>query len=170
MNDLLQGGGATRYRVLLVDDDPWMLRIMKVSLSPIAAVVTCASGEQALRALEIEEFDVVCSDLRMPGMSGDELLRAVAAAHAMAGLLLVTGLADAAEIELDAGYEVLTKPFDPEHFAAVVDRLASGARSRSSDDIGAAGRASAPYASSPGLDIRTAPRPSPSILGHGGAR
>ncbi len=131
MNDLSRFGGAIRCRVLLVDDDPWMLRIMRASLPPDAAVVTCASGEEALRVLETEEMDVVCSDLRMPGMSGDELLRVVADAHGAPGLLLVTGRADAGDVDADAGYEVLMKPFDPRIFAAIVGRLAEAAIERS---------------------------------------
>ncbi len=120
--------GADRHRVLLIDDDPWMLKIMKVALAATAGVATCTSAEQALCLLEVEPFDVVCTDLVMPGMSGAELLGAVARTHPGAGRLLVTGAADRVAPEDRARHEVLLKPFDPERFAGLVERLASAAR------------------------------------------
>lgn len=134
MNDHPRSGGASQYRVLLVDDDPWMLRIMKAALSPSTGVVTATSGEQALRLLETEDFDVVCSDLVMPGMSGTDLLRAVAEDHEATGRLLVTAATDGHEPDEPADYDVLLKPFDPERFADLVDHLASEARERATED------------------------------------
>lgn len=128
MKDHRCAAGVDRCRVLLVDDDPWMLRIMKVALAGTARVATCTSAEQALPVLEVEPFDVVCSDLVMPGMNGLELLDLVARTHAGAGRLLVTGAADRVAPEDWRRHEVLRKPFDPEQFAGLVERLASAAR------------------------------------------
>ena len=72
------GQSGPRHRVLLVDDDPTMLRLMSKLLSIDMEVVTCTSPLQALRVLEQRPFDVVCSDYRMPGMNGVDMLRAAA--------------------------------------------------------------------------------------------
>lgn len=135
MNDHPLDAGTLRLRVLLVDDDPWMLRIMKASL-PGAAVVTCTSGEEALRVLRSDVFDVVCSDLVMPGVRGEVVLHAAAEAREETGLLLVTGLSDAAGLD-DEGFEVLRKPFDPERFATLIGELGERARTRGAGEGGA---------------------------------
>lgn len=116
-----------RWRVLLVDDDPWMRRIMRASLTSLAQVVECSSAEEALGAIDREPFDVVCSDLVMPGMSGAELLDRVARSHAGVGLLLVTGAEEQLTPEDRAALAVLRKPFDPDCFVSIVARLASAA-------------------------------------------
>lgn len=112
-----------RYRVLLVDDDPFMLRVMTTLLSPTMEVTTCTSGQQAVRLLEQRPFEVVCSDYRMPGMSGIDLLREAARAQEDASCLLVTAAAD----EMPGGerrqYFVLVKPFDPPRFVRLVEQL-----------------------------------------------
>lgn len=134
----MNGGGAMqieqapatpreRWRVLLVDDDPWMLRIMRASLASFARVVTCPSAAEALRALEEEPFDVVCTDLVMPGMNGVELLASIERAHARVGRLLVTGAEEQIPPEDRTRHDVLRKPFDPSKFASIVARLASAA-------------------------------------------
>lgn len=116
-----------RWRALLVDDDPWMLRIMRASLSSFARVVTCLSAEEALIALDREPFDVVCTDLVMPGMNGVELLRTVERTHRATARLLVTGAEERLPSEDRGRHAVLQKPFDPAHFAALVARLAGDA-------------------------------------------
>ncbi|MFO0589629.1 MAG: response regulator [Polyangiaceae bacterium] len=113
-----------KWRVLLVDDDPWMLRIMRASLSCFSRVVTCPSAEEALIALDREPFDVVCTDLVMPGMSGAELLRRVERSHRGAARLLVTGAEEHLSIEDRERHALLRKPFDPAHFASLIARLA----------------------------------------------
>jgi DNA-binding NtrC family response regulator len=132
MNDLHCEFGTEPHQVLLVDDDPWMLKIMKAALWRSALVTTCTSGESALDLLEARRFDVVCSDWRMPDMDGIELLRRVAAARPGIGCLLVTGAARLPPDERRP-YDVLHKPFDPERFAYLVMQLARAAQTKRSD-------------------------------------
>ena len=64
---------SRQARILLVDDRPENLIALDAILSPLNQIlVPVRSGEQALRALEDEEFAVVLLDIVMPGMSGLE--------------------------------------------------------------------------------------------------
>jgi response regulator RpfG family c-di-GMP phosphodiesterase len=104
-------------RVLYVDDEPNLCRAFARIFHDDAAVAitTAGSPDEALARLRAEPFDVVVSDLRMPGMSGLELLAAAKRAAPAARRLLVSGYADF-ESALDAINEVgidrlLTKPW-----------------------------------------------------------
>ena len=66
-------------RVLLVDQDPTTARALLEQLGPEAAVTTLESVAAALALVDRERFDMVVSELRLPGRWGDELLAYVAA-------------------------------------------------------------------------------------------
>lgn len=122
--------GERKYRVLLVDDEPWMLKLMAAVLSMEAEVVSCASGPQALALLEAQSFDVVCSDYRMPGMDGLALLRAVSLAWGEMSRLLITAADDLMTAGAGGEHQVLLKPFDPDRLTRVVVRLARLAQAK----------------------------------------
>ena len=61
------------FRVLVVDDQELVLRCTTRLLSDFETVVAVSSAAKALKMLENAEFDVVVSDVMMPGMSGPEL-------------------------------------------------------------------------------------------------
>jgi len=137
--------GEPRYRVLVVDDDAWMARVIEAVLSPEMDVVTCPSGELAVRVLQNEDFHVLCADYKMPGMSGIELLARAKMIREHIGRLLVTG-ADAQLLSDDRrDHYVLTKPFDPGRLLGVVKQLARIAEMKRSVDEGS--RTSAPPSS-----------------------
>ncbi|NUP08554.1 MAG: PAS domain S-box protein [Polyangiaceae bacterium] len=64
---------SSRLRILIVDDEPAIVRSLKRSLSVRHHIETAATGEEALALVERERFDVVLCDLAMPGFSGIEL-------------------------------------------------------------------------------------------------
>jgi DNA-binding NarL/FixJ family response regulator len=67
-------------RILLVDDHPVVRAGLASMLSTIPGLTVCgaaSSGEEALQLLDLERPDVLLLDLRMPGMTGIELLRAI---------------------------------------------------------------------------------------------
>jgi len=103
-------------RVLIVDDDLALRTILSVMLNQSAFMCrTAASGEEALRLLEIQATDVVISDLRMPGISGMDLLIAVRERYPHLAFLMVTG-EDETRVGVRAmqlgADDYLLKPFD----------------------------------------------------------
>lgn len=107
---------APGVRVLIVDDDPALRTILSVMLTQSAFVCrTAASGEEALRLLENQPTDVVISDLRMPGISGMDLLVEVRERYPRLAFLMVTGENETRvgvrAMQLGAD-DYLLKPFD----------------------------------------------------------
>jgi putative nucleotidyltransferase with HDIG domain len=90
-------------RVLAVDDEPAACKLLSVILGPPAFHCTTAhSGDEAFSCLQRQRFDVVISDLRMPGMSGMEFLAKVRRAYPHVAFLVSTGVDD-----LDVGVEAM---------------------------------------------------------------
>jgi response regulator RpfG family c-di-GMP phosphodiesterase len=105
-------------RALIVDDDPALRKILSVMLTQAAFLCrTAASGEEALRLLEVQPTDVVISDLRMPGISGMDLLIEVREHYPRVAFLMVTG-EDETRVGVRAmqlgADDYLLKPFDAE--------------------------------------------------------
>lgn len=79
-------------RVLVVDDQDSMRVLLQDMLEVIGyGVVLAEGGEQALALLQEDRFDLVLSDLNMPGMDGTALLRAVKAASPELPVVIITG-------------------------------------------------------------------------------
>ncbi len=114
-------------RVLVVDDDPVVGKSFDRVLSPKGyAVIAAASGAEALARLESERYDLVYTDIKMPGMDGIEVARRIKAAQPWMPVVIVTGYGTEAnenEARKLGVAEVLKKPLSPEtiegsaHFA-----------------------------------------------------
>ena len=104
-----------RLRVLLVDDNASVLRFRASAFSSNNCQVTTAStAEQALEQLGVDPFDLVVSDIKMPGLSGLDLLRAVKGKLPSTPVVLITGVpsVNSAVFGLRHGaYDYLPKPF-----------------------------------------------------------
>jgi response regulator RpfG family c-di-GMP phosphodiesterase len=84
-----------RARALLVDDDSSVCKLLSEKLSQEGfSCWSAASGEEALKLLKEQAFDVVISDLRMPGISGLELLEQACPKYPHATFLMATGVDD----------------------------------------------------------------------------
>jgi putative nucleotidyltransferase with HDIG domain len=95
-------------RVLAVDDEPAASKLIAILLGPPAFHCTTApSGEAALRALQLERFDAVISDLQMPGISGLELLNHVRRSCPNVAFLVTTGVDD-----VDVGVQAMRSGAD----------------------------------------------------------
>jgi EAL domain-containing protein (putative c-di-GMP-specific phosphodiesterase class I)/ActR/RegA family two-component response regulator len=83
---------ADQTRVLVVDDEPALLRAYSAMLRRQRCDVQCASsGDEAVQKLDEQSFDVILSDVQMPGMSGLEFLRAVRQRDLDIPVILMTG-------------------------------------------------------------------------------
>ena len=83
---------TTSKKLLVVDDDPVVGRSFNRVLSDKGyAVITARNGEEALRKLDEEAYDVVFTDIKMPGMSGLEVAERVKARQPWLPVVIVTG-------------------------------------------------------------------------------
>jgi signal transduction histidine kinase/ActR/RegA family two-component response regulator len=128
------GAGPGRSRVLVVDDEPLVRTVVSRTLGREHEIVTAASAREALERLARGEgFDLVLSDLQMPGQTGMDLhaeLTRVAPELARRMIFLSGGAyTEEARAFLEReGVECLEKPFDLDTLRAVVaSRLAPGA-------------------------------------------
>jgi len=110
-------------RILVVDDEPQIRRVMKHTLAAQSYLVTEArSGEQALEKLRVQKQDLVLLDVNMPGMGGLETCRAIRSDSDVAVIMLTVRNTDKDKVEaLDAGADdYVTKPFStPELLARI---------------------------------------------------
>jgi putative nucleotidyltransferase with HDIG domain len=94
-SSLVHLGSNSRSNVLIVDDEERVVKLLAEVLRRCDySCVGCKSGEEALALLNTEKFDVVLCDLRMPTMSGLEVLRIARAIDRRVGFVIVTGEAD----------------------------------------------------------------------------
>ena len=106
------------HKVLVVDDDPAVRKsIDRVLSSKGYAVITAENGEEALHKLNEEKYDLVYTDIRMPGISGLEVAEHVKAQRAWTPVVIITGYGtDAAEARAKAAgvSAFVHKPLSPE--------------------------------------------------------
>jgi DNA-binding NtrC family response regulator len=113
-------------KVLVIDDDASLRRVMEMQLEEIGCkVVAVASGNDALAVLEEVAPALVITDLKIPGMSGLDLLKLLRADHPELTVIMVTayGTVRTAVEAMKAGaFDYLTKPIDYDELALVVNR------------------------------------------------
>ncbi len=123
----------SKQRILFVDDEPAVLAGLQTSLHRQRRrwdLVFAASGEAALAEMRRGEFDIVVSDMRMPGMDGADLLTRVKHEFPATVRIMLTGHADRAAIAraLPALHRLLGKPCDGTTLRGVLEHsLATGA-------------------------------------------
>ena len=133
-------GGA---QVLVVDDDPGLLRLMQLRLEAAGYGVTVAdSGERALAQLAVSRPRVVVTDLQMSGMDGIALFEAIRAENPALPVIILTAhgtIPDAVAAVKGGVFGYLTKPFDAKALLVEIERAlaVSGAPNAAGIDDGA---------------------------------
>jgi len=119
-------------RILIVDDDAGQRSLLDSFLAGQGfKTVVVDSGERALEKLRSEPFDMMVSDVRMPGISGLETMRLARKEHAHLPILLVTAFADirdAVDAIRDGAVDYLSKPIDLDQLLAAVRKATGLAR------------------------------------------
>ena len=127
-NPLQAAGPATPRRVLVVDDEDAIRRVTVRLLRRMGHhAEAAAEGGEALRLLDAGDYDVILSDLRMPGLGGEELLLHLRARGLERRLVFVTGDAatgQAARVAAEANVPVLVKPVDLQDLVRAVEQAA----------------------------------------------
>ncbi len=106
-------------RILVVDDEEGVCDVLAHVLGRAGyAIETATRGDTALRLYEARPFDLVISDLRMPGMDGIELLRRIKAHDPMAIVAILTAFKEdwsrTVECMRLGAFDYISKPFDNE--------------------------------------------------------
>jgi len=104
------------YTILIVDDEANLLEVLAVALENMGyGTVTAETAEEALAVLEEREVHLVLSDLRLPGLSGRELMEKVKAANPDLPVVIMTAYAslkEAVEIIKEGAFDYTVKPFE----------------------------------------------------------
>ena len=105
-------------KILVVDDDPVIGRSFERVLGARGyAVITAGNGEEALRKIAAEEYDLIYTDIKMPGMGGIEVAERVKANQPWVPVVIITGYGteeNEARAEAAGVNAFLNKPLSPE--------------------------------------------------------
>ena len=119
--------------ILVVDDELSMREFLKILLEKEGhKALTAPDGEKAYKVIENEDFDLVISDIRMPGMGGLELLDSVKKVNPELPFIMITAFAspeDAVQAMKHGAYDYITKPFKVNEIKSVIrSAIASGSK------------------------------------------
>jgi signal transduction histidine kinase/ActR/RegA family two-component response regulator len=118
---------APPLQVLIVDDDDAVRRVLARHVARLGhAVAEASSGVEALSRLAQERYDLLCTDLGMPGMSGWDLIAAARRADETLATVLITGWGDQIDQETaraNGADALIAKPFNTERIRQVFDEL-----------------------------------------------
>jgi len=114
-------------RILIVDDDPIVLEVMKSFVASYGFnFATASDGMEAVELLEKQEFDIIISDINMPRMDGMELLNHVRQHHPSIGMIIITGISEEysyVDVIRAGAIDYMTKPFDGQELLAKLQRV-----------------------------------------------
>ncbi|MDD5044448.1 MAG: diguanylate cyclase [Candidatus Omnitrophica bacterium] len=112
--------------ILVVDDEEVMRNLLRDVLSDTGyKVETVANGEEAINKIGKDKFPIVISDLKMPGMSGLEMLRKVKATNSNTCVIMITAypsVESVTEAMREGAYDYIIKPFNIEEMNLVLRR------------------------------------------------
>jgi two-component system, NtrC family, response regulator PilR len=114
----------SKERILVVDDEQSMREFLDIMLKKEGYRVTLASnGEEVLRFIEKEIFDLILMDIRMPRMDGITVLRRVKAISPETIVIMITAYASAdtaIKAMKEGAYDYITKPFKVEEIKLII--------------------------------------------------
>jgi putative nucleotidyltransferase with HDIG domain len=121
------GPAPTLKRIMFVDDERYLLDGLRDALRPFRrqwSMSFVTNGEEALTRLDDEPYDIVVSDLRMPGMDGATLLARVRESHPTTVRIVLSGQAELRMVARAAGvaHRLLAKPCEIDELTRVIER------------------------------------------------
>ncbi|HUW33639.1 MAG TPA: sigma-54 dependent transcriptional regulator [Planctomycetota bacterium] len=125
------------FNILVIDDDPTMRDCCLQVLSRQGCTVQVAeNGQQGLAQLQMQQFDVVLLDLKMPGLGGLDVLERIRLIDPDVSVIMITGFAtvqSAVRSMKGGAFDFIPKPFTPALLRTVVSRALEQRRSRPVD-------------------------------------
>ncbi|MDP3878880.1 MAG: response regulator [Dehalococcoidales bacterium] len=119
----------TNKRVLVVDDEPGIVNILRIKLRISGYdVVTTTSGAEAIELVRADKFDVMLLDVLMPGVSGFDVLEKVRS-FSRVPIIVFTAKPDIMQFAIKLGADnTIAKPFDPEEVVKKIEMVLDNAR------------------------------------------
>lgn len=115
-----------REKIFIVDDEPLNLELLERELRPHDYTVESArNGEEALRKADSFMPDLILLDYMMPDMSGLEVLKELRRRGHGSPVVMITAYGTSerlAEAVKEGAYDLVTKPFDPDHLHLVIEK------------------------------------------------
>ncbi len=150
-------------RILVIEDDPGTRDLVARVLTRAGhEVQTATDGREGIRRLEVLEFDVVITDINMPGMDGIELITTVRKRRIDVPVIAISGggliakeflLSNAAAL---GAFEVVSKPFAMGQLLGAVDRTAGHLRAAIGDRDRPVDEGATPFHGEDALDVTVA--------------
>lgn len=110
------------HSLLIVDDEPAILRLLRLQLANDYSLLTAENGQQALERFVANQPDLVLLDVLLPDMSGLDVLKAIRAQSDVPVILMTAHSSESVRIQaLGLGADdFVSKPFVPEHLLASI--------------------------------------------------
>ncbi len=114
-------------RILAIDDEPHMLKLLEriITEKTPYRIVTTTNSLEVPKILEQSQYDLIITDLKMPGLDGLDLLKLVKENHRPEEVIIITAfgsLETAIEALSQGVFDYITKPFKKEQILFTVDR------------------------------------------------
>ncbi len=125
---------TTKARILVVDDEEQMRGLLAKVLDKSGyQVAACGDGAEALAVLEKEPMDLVVTDVRMPGMSGMDALKAIKELNPDTVVIIMTAFGSidqAVQAVKEGAYDYINKPFKIDEMLLTIDKALEERRLR----------------------------------------
>jgi len=132
----LRDGMDTKTRILIIDDEDIVLKsCLRILKNEEYEIDTAYSGEEGLKLTDEKEYDIVITDLKMPGLGGMEVLASLRKNKPEVTVIIFTGYAtveNARDALKNGAFDYIPKPFTNEELRTVVDNAVK-AREKNSD-------------------------------------
>jgi DNA-binding NtrC family response regulator len=116
---------ADQGSVLIVDDELGPRESLRMILKPLYEVKTASTGQEALNHLQQEKIDLITLDLKMPGLSGMDVLREIKRMKMDVAVIIITAfgsLSNAHEAIRYGAIDFISKPYNATDILSVVRR------------------------------------------------
>lgn len=115
-----------KHSILVVDDDPYVLESISTLLRTFGfGITTCESANSAVQAMQRNSVDVVLTDIKMPGMTGVDLLGMIRKFDPQVPVILMTAYAEL-DVAVDAikkgAFDFITKPYNADHLVHTIEK------------------------------------------------
>jgi putative two-component system response regulator len=115
-----------KYMLLVVDDDPYILESISTLLNEFGYIVyTCQNAREAMKMVQEVDFDLILTDIKMPQVTGIELLQNIRAYNQQIPVILMTAFAEL-DVAVDAlkkgAFDFITKPYKPDYLLHALEK------------------------------------------------